>query len=93
MCLLCLFFKPQSIHNKHNSSDDNNNTNTNININTLYSISLSDNPANKDIRLLQSQYISKVIELNNKEFQAPVVMGISMNDSPSSPVLLCVLLT
>jgi hypothetical protein len=64
--------------------NNNNNNNNNDYYNNYYYY--SDSPSNSDIRLYQSQYISKLIELNNKEFQAPVVMGISLNESPSSMV-------
>ena len=38
-----------------------------------------------DVRFVQSEYLATQIELANKEFQVPVLMGISMYDAPDSP--------
>ena len=38
-----------------------------------------------DVRFVQSEYLATQIELANKEFQVPVLMGISMYDGPDSP--------
>eukprot|EP01038_Epipyxis_sp_PR26KG_P004561 gene4561-6433_t len=45
---------------------------------------LSDSYKNSDIRMVQSQYLTQQIELANREFHLPIVMGISLHDSPSS---------
>lgn len=45
---------------------------------------LSDNDVDSDIRMAQCQYLTQQIEISNRDFQAPVVIGMSMNDSPSS---------
>jgi hypothetical protein len=45
---------------------------------------LNDNMQNFDVRMLHAQYLAKRIELANGPFQLPVIMGINMNDDPSS---------
>jgi hypothetical protein len=44
-----------------------------------------DNPKNQDVRSTQMHYFCKEIEITNKDFQVPVILGISMNEEPSSP--------
>lgn len=45
---------------------------------------LSDRFEDSDVRMVQCQYLAQQIEAFNKDFQAPVLLGITMNDSPSS---------
>jgi len=45
---------------------------------------LYDDEKGEDIRILQSIYFSKQIEMVNKEFQAAVLLGLSLHDNPSS---------
>lgn len=37
-----------------------------------------------DVRQLQTKYLVKEVEIANRDFQVPVILGISLNDSPSS---------
>lgn len=46
---------------------------------------LHDDPHSSDVRLIQTMYFTRQIELANKEFQAPVLLGVSLNDNPRSP--------
>jgi hypothetical protein len=41
--------------------------------------------AQVNVREYQAKYICNVIERANKEFQVPVVIGVSMHDEPSAP--------
>lgn len=50
----------------------------------LSEIPTTGNPEDADVKQYQSKYISRSIEIANKDFQLPVVLGISMNDEPSS---------
>ena len=45
---------------------------------------LSDESLNSDIRMVQAQYIARQIELANMEFHVPVLLAVSMYDTPSS---------
>jgi len=38
-----------------------------------------------DVRFVQAQFLTRQVELANREFQLPVVLGCSLNDSPNSP--------
>lgn len=45
---------------------------------------LCDSPVNADIRLVESLYFCRQIELVNKDFQCPVLLGVNLNDGPAS---------
>lgn len=45
---------------------------------------LSDEVANADIRMVQTNYVARQIELANMEFHVPVIIACSMFDIPSS---------
>ena len=45
----------------------------------------SDKDDDSDVRGMQSNYLVRCIELANKDFQLPVIVGVSMYDEPSSP--------
>ena len=50
----------------------------------LSEIPASGNPEDADVKQFQAKYICRSIEIANKEFQLPVVMGISAHDQPDS---------
>mmetsp|Transcript_536 Transcript_536/g.901 ORF Transcript_536/g.901 Transcript_536/m.901 type:complete len:815 (-) Transcript_536:65-2509(-) len=50
----------------------------------IVSAMLSDNAADSDVRMVQCQYLAQQVERYNRDFQSPVVIGMSMHDSPSS---------
>lgn len=43
-----------------------------------------DNETDSSVRLLQSQYFNHCIEVNNRDYQLPVVLGVSLHDGPDS---------
>lgn len=45
---------------------------------------LSDDSTNSDIRMVQTQYVARRIEVANMEFHVPVILAISMYDTPNS---------
>jgi hypothetical protein len=45
---------------------------------------LSDELENSDIRMVQTQYIARQIEVANMEFHVPILMAVSMYDHPAS---------
>ena len=45
----------------------------------------NDSPLDREVRVLQAAYLATRIEKANSEFQLPVVLGITLNDEPSSP--------
>lgn len=45
---------------------------------------LSSRPQDASVRYFQAQYLARCVERSNKEFQLPVVMGVSLFDSPTS---------
>lgn len=45
---------------------------------------LSSRPQDTSVRYYQAQYLTRCIERANKEFQLPVMMGVSLFDSPTS---------
>lgn len=57
-----------------------------INVSSILvgSIMLCEIDGFEDVRELQSIYLTKQIELINREFQAPIILGMSLLDNPSS---------
>ena len=49
------------------------------------SAQLSSRQSDTNVRYYQAQYVCKQIEMANKEFQLPVLCGVSLFDSPISP--------
>jgi hypothetical protein len=45
---------------------------------------LSDDSGDSDIRMVQTQYIARQIEVANMEFHVPVLLGVSLYDTPAS---------
>lgn len=45
---------------------------------------LSDVQSHAEVRLVQAEYLTRQIEIANQEFHLPVLIGISMNDTPDS---------
>jgi hypothetical protein len=44
----------------------------------------TENDRNTDIRMAHAQYFAQQIELANKEFHLPVLLGLNLNDTPAS---------
>ena len=50
----------------------------------IVSAMLADRDVDFDVRKQQTEYLTRQIEIANKEFQLPVIIGVSMHDVPTS---------
>jgi hypothetical protein len=49
------------------------------------SCSIADRAMDEDVRQHQTEYFARQVEIANSEFSLPVIMGMSLHDTPTSP--------
>jgi len=51
----------------------------------IASCSIADRPLDEDVRQHQTEYFARQVEIANSEFSLPVIIGMSLHDTPTSP--------